>query len=294
VTLQWGDGDTPPGNTAALPSGRAFGGAAPWGPGRTFIGIGGTAFLFLLSGVGTILVTVLLGAEPVVRDAKDIFEAIGKVAEYTDERLRAAALGEKLPDPPALKANIVALRTGFAATLVYQAAGIALVVAVSGRRLRHLIADFRLDRYNWSTAWQPALATAVAYGGVVAYSVVVSNLGIDALVPESTVPSAVTRDAWTLALAGVVAVIGAPISEEVFFRGLVFGGFLRWGFLPAAVISSATFSAVHFDPGSLIPFFWVGFVLAWMFWRRGTLWDAILFHTFFNGFSFILLATLGG
>ena len=43
-------------------------------------------------------------------------------------------------------------------------------------------------------------------------------------------------------------------------------------------------------PGSFIPFVLIGLGLAWLFWSRGTLWDSILFHFFFNSASFLILA----
>ena len=89
------------------------------------------------------------------------------------------------------------------------------------------------------------------------------------------------------------ALIGAPLAEEMFFRVLLFGGMLRWGFWPAALISSLLFAGVHLDPGSLVPFTLIGVLLAWLFWRRGHLWDAIIFHLMFNATSFILLVSLG-
>jgi membrane protease YdiL (CAAX protease family) len=86
-----------------------------------------------------------------------------------------------------------------------------------------------------------------------------------------------------------VAVVAAPISEELFFRGFAFGGLLRWGYWPAAAVSALGFSLAHFDPGSVIPFFCIGLVMAWLYWRRGSLWDSITFHFLFNFISFALL-----
>src|SRR5690606_24666955 len=113
------------------------------------------------------------------------------------------------------------------------------------------------------------------YLGVGIYGALAEAFGPDELVPESTVPSTVTRDTAALVFAGVAAVIIAPFSEELLFRGLFLGGLLRWGFWPAAAISALLFSAIHLDPGSLVPFFGIGLVLAWLAWRRGSLLDAI-------------------
>jgi membrane protease YdiL (CAAX protease family) len=127
------------------------------------------------------------------------------------------------------------------------------------------------------------------YGGLFAYSLGAEATGISWLEPNSTVPTAVTRDNLTLSITAVATLIGAPLSEEFFFRGLVFTGLLKWGFWPAALVSGAAFSLVHFDPGSLIPFLGIAVVLAWVYWRRGSLWDSIAFHFIFNATSFTLL-----
>ncbi|MXW25337.1 MAG: CPBP family intramembrane metalloprotease, partial [Dehalococcoidia bacterium] len=64
------------------------------------------------------------------------------------------------------------------------------------------------------------------------------------------------------------------------------------GYKCQALISGVVFSGVHLDPGSLIPFFIIGVVLAWLFWRRGNLWESVAFHVIFNAVSFsLLLAT---
>jgi len=73
------------------------------------------------------------------------------------------------------------------------------------------------------------------------------------------------------------------------FRGLVFGGLVRWGFWPAALLSGVGFSMAHIDPGTFIPFTLIGMALAWVYWSTGSLWDAIIAHSLFNTTSFLLL-----
>lgn len=186
------------------------------------------------------------------------------------------------------------MRVAFAYTVVFQLVTIAAVVVIARRSPRELAALLRLGDYRWGRLWRPGVATVVAYVGVVAYSIAVEVFGIDFLRPESTVPSSVARDPAALLLAGLAAVVMAPFAEELMYRGLIMGGLLKWGFLPAAVISSLLFSAVHMDPGSLIPFFGVGMLLAWLFWTGGYLWDAIIFHLFFNLLSYLILVATGG
>lgn len=272
---------------------RPFGGSQPWGPGRAFGAFGISLSLFILSSLIVALAVEIQGYEVILSDPS-IIDAARDIAAYADERLRAIALGEAIPDPPQILPNAEILRIAFSATIVFQVITIGATVAVSGRSPGELLRLFRLDRFDARRLARPAIATFAAYVGVAVYAIIVQVLDIDILIPESTVPSAVTRDSVALALAGVAAVIMAPISEEILYRGLIMGGLLKWGFLPAAVISSAMFSAVHFDIGSLIPFFGVGMVLAWLYWSGGRLWDAILFHFFFNLMSYLILVSTGG
>ncbi len=146
-----------------------------------------------------------------------------------------------------------------------------------------------LNRYDWLQLWRPALMTIALYTGVIIYSVIMSWLDIDLLEPESTVDDDFVRGPLLVAGSFLMICVGAPLSEEIVFRGAIFGGLLRWGFWPAALISGFLFSAVHLDPGSLIPYWLVGIGLAWLYWSRGSLWDAIICHGMFNFTSYLLL-----
>lgn len=273
---------------------RPFGGSQPWGPPEAFAGLGVQIGVFILSSIVVLMLIEVTGREPVLRNAGDIFELSGRVVEYADERLRAASQGDALPSPPRLVADIVSLRLALVTTIVFQFITIAAVLAITRKGPGELARLLRLDAVG-SIRWgRAALATIAAYVGVVGWAVLATTLLPDFFVPESTVPSAVARDSLTLAIAGLAAVVMAPLAEEIFYRGLVFGGLLKWGFWPAAVVSSAIFAAVHLDPGSVIPFFGVGIALCWVYWSGGRLLDAIAFHCLFNSISFAILATTGG
>lgn len=84
------------------------------------------------------------------------------------------------------------------------------------------------------------------------------------------------------------AVIGAPLSEEIFFRGFMFRG-LRSGmpFLAAAFISSLLFAAIHLMWFSILPLFLVGMAAAWIMERRQSLVAAFALHAAYNFFSLL-------
>lgn len=221
---------------------------------------------------------------------RDVFQAAGDIAEWSDRRLKAAAESVDLPDPPEIWADLRSLQIGLGTTMVYQVGLIAIAGILTRQSPRELFTSFGMNRYDWRGVWRPVVALFVAYTLVVGYGAVMQAFGPDILVPQSTVPGAVVRDDLTLAMTGVLACIAAPMAEESFFRGFMFGGLRKWGFWPAASISAFAFTIAHLDPGSIIPFFGIGLILAYLYRSRGTLWDSILLHFMFNFTSFLFLA----
>lgn len=262
-----------------------------WGLGGALLGFGAGLAWYAATAAATALVAEALGRSLQARDIGGVFEIAGAIAEYADRLLAALARGEPRPTEPVLLADQVTLRIGFAFTLVYHVGIIWLGVLAVARSPQRLWYSLGLERCPRSLWWLVPTATVGAYVSVLAYSLLAEAFGIDILVPESTVPWEITREATTLALAGTAAVVGAPIAEELLFRGYLFGGLaVRWGFWPAALLSGALFSANHLDPGSFLPFWGIGVLLAWLFWRTGTLWASMLTHFCFNAISFALLA----
>jgi membrane protease YdiL (CAAX protease family) len=159
-----------------------------------------------------------------------------------------------------------------------------------GLHFRDLTGRLGLRHDQFSRIWRPMVAWPAAYIGIAIYAQLISLVGIGWLNPQSTVPTGVARDNVAFAMAGALAMVAAPLSEEFFFRGFVFSGLVRWGFVPAAAISALLFTLAHFDPGSIIPFFVIGLMMAGLFYSRGSLWDSIIFHALFNSTSFLFLA----
>jgi membrane protease YdiL (CAAX protease family) len=278
--------------TVHAPGLRMFATGAPWGWRHVLVGVGVGIGLFIFTSLVVLVLITLLDYDSLTADVGDTFEIAGRIAEYSDERLQAVATGADLPEPPFLKADIRTMRLAFLVTLLYQVAVIVSVPLITRRSPSQLAADLKIEQMDWATFWIPFLAMIGTYIGVGIYAAVIEAIGPDILVPESTVPTAITRDGLALAIAGIAAVGFAPVAEELFYRGLIFGGLLRFGFWPAGAASAFLFSATHLDPGSLLPFFGIGMVLAWLAWRRGCIWDAIMFHLFFNATSFLLLIIL--
>lgn len=102
---------------------------------------------------------------------------------------------------------------------------------------------------------------------------------------------------WTFFLTFFSAAILAPFAEEVFFRGFLYGGLrARIGSIGAMVISTVFFTALHFSLDAFIPILVLGFCLAWLYERTGSLYPGIILHAANNAIAVIglLIAQLLG
>jgi membrane protease YdiL (CAAX protease family) len=92
----------------------------------------------------------------------------------------------------------------------------------------------------------------------------------------------------------LLIVVAAPISEEIFFRGFVFGGLRRaMPWVVAAVASSLVWGVFHFTGpaswGVVLQLSIFGVALAWLYERTGSIWPAIVVHAINNALAFGIL-----
>jgi membrane protease YdiL (CAAX protease family) len=111
--------------------------------------------------------------------------------------------------------------------------------------------------------------------------------GRDVTTPEQVAPGLSPSATVLLVL---LAVIVAPISEEFFFRGVLFRTVRdRHGFWPAAFASAIPFGLVHYVPAPAVDalllqvtMVFTGLGLAWVYERRGTVVAPAAAHIVFN------------
>jgi membrane protease YdiL (CAAX protease family) len=93
----------------------------------------------------------------------------------------------------------------------------------------------------------------------------------------------------------------APIAEELFFRGLLYGAIRKRGdFLRSdrktiwfsIIVSSAIFSAIHFQLLLFPALFVVGIIFAWIYEKYQRLAPAIWAHIGFNATTLLSLLVL--
>ncbi len=87
------------------------------------------------------------------------------------------------------------------------------------------------------------------------------------------------RHTYAVLLLTWMAVVAAPWMEELSMRGFLLSGlWQRFGFWPAAVISSLVWASLHGVSGVLIPFACEGVMLCWIRRRTGSVRTGIALH----------------
>lgn len=217
--------------------------------------------------------------------------AIAQLAAlFVETRLSGEALpdlvrGRAMPDGAAL----VGLMRVTALAQLGAVALVALLAAIGGRGIRRRL------RLTWPARGVAAFALPlaatlgllVAVNGFVAYV-----LGHDLLADLELYRRALGSPARGWAI-GAIA-IGAPVSEELLFRGLLLPALAatRLGFVPAALISTLAWTGLHFTYSwaGLAEVALAGLLLCWAWRRSGSLLVPIACHATYNGT--ILLALL--
>lgn len=113
------------------------------------------------------------------------------------------------------------------------------------------------------------------------------------LVTDADVPR------WAIVLFALGALVGAPLFEELCFRGLAFAATARWAFarglpaVPWATIASAVlFALVHFEPVRIPVLLVIGLVLSWLRARTGRVGASVVAHAANNLVGVIGILTL--
>jgi membrane protease YdiL (CAAX protease family) len=134
-------------------------------------------------------------------------------------------------------------------------------------------------RPNRAVFWTVPVGLLAVYAVSFAHDLVVHP-------EQQPIVSEFPRSGAGVALFVVVAVIMAPLFEEVVFRGFLFRGLANsWGWVWGALASAAVFGLAHLQLDVFVPLFALGFALAWVYQRTGSLWTSITLHAVFNGIS---------
>jgi CAAX protease family protein len=148
-----------------------------------------------------------------------------------------------------------------------------------------------------------------AVGGIVARigAAIIAAILIPLLTPTTRhVSDWVSRDLhrnWAaMAVTIVIAVVGAPIVEELFFRGLLQGALThRYGPRTALWVQAGIFGVCHYQFGmpfatvvlTIVPIAGIGLVLGSLRWRYDRLAPGMVAHALCNVVAVVVLLALG-
>ena len=137
----------------------------------------------------------------------------------------------------------------------------------------------------------------LSYGAVGLYSLVISSLGDHAdLGHEAQRLFGPSHHGLSAAfyVGAAAAAVGAPIAEEIFFRGLsqpVLQGYL--GGVGGLALTSVAFGFAHLGSNpieAIFPLAFFGAVVGTLAWRTGRLGPGIVAHMTFNGITVVAIA----
>jgi membrane protease YdiL (CAAX protease family)/uncharacterized RDD family membrane protein YckC len=138
----------------------------------------------------------------------------------------------------------------------------------------------------------------LAAAAYVAYILFVAMIYSPFVQPEQQdIPQDLGVDESTLAAiaGGILIIVFAPISEEIFFRGFVYGGIrTRLGLWPAAAISAVVFGLLHISSGDLSivpPLVIFGLLLCWLYEYTGSLGPPVVLHMINNAIAFTVITS---
>jgi uncharacterized protein len=198
----------------------------------------------------------------------------------------ATAGGSSISHPPPA-ANIIA-------DIVFDLCFVAAALWLANWRSRARPVDFGFRRIKLATGVGAVVIAAIAYYGVTAlYSNLVHLHGTDKLPSEL----GATHSTAALVAASIFVCAIAPMAEEFFFRGFIFGGLrnipLKIGGFDgapwlASILTGILFGLAHTGSASsqyLIPLGFLGFVLCLVRWRTGSLYPCMALHSANNALA---------
>ena len=219
----------------------------------------------------------------------DILKAIGLVIGGTlAVTVPAALIADAVAGSAELEKDPAALSIVLAASLGLELLLLFTALHFSVRKYRLPLRALGLRRPERGGWLFPIGLMITGFAIVFGYFGVLALFGVK---PDTDVPEEAFHHLVPASILGVLALGFAPLMEETFFRGFVFGGLRgRWGMLPAALASGLLFGLAHVgNPGSLyliIPIGLVGALFAWGYAYSGSLFAPIAAHFLFNLASF--------
>jgi membrane protease YdiL (CAAX protease family) len=148
-------------------------------------------------------------------------------------------------------------------------------------------------RLTWSdTGW----GVLTGFVGLIAAGL--AALATQLMVPEVTsaageAAAELQESAGRLAITmfAALVMVGAPVVEELFFRGLFFSALRKRGVnaVLTIVITGVVFAGFHFEPTRFLVLLPTGLLLGWVRWKTGSTGAAMVAHGVVNAPGAIVL-----
>jgi membrane protease YdiL (CAAX protease family) len=190
-----------------------------------------------------------------------------------------------------VESNAAKLAAQFVVVLGFTAGAATVAVLDAGGRFRVALDRFGLRRFGLAMV-------ALAAGVWVVYAAVQGLLSPLLAADQDDITKELGSDPTSAAsvLATVlVVVVGAAVSEELLFRGVVFASLRNaMGLWAAGALSSMLWGSLHLASGNLgvvLVLTLFGVVLAWLYEKTGSLWTPIVAHAINNALAVALLFT---
>jgi membrane protease YdiL (CAAX protease family) len=177
---------------------------------------------------------------------------------------------------------------------LFDGAFVAAALYFAGLRGRPRPADFGFRRVSWGTGVAGVLAAGISYYVLTALYAQLLHLHGNEKLPKEL---GVGKSTTALVAAAVFVCVIAPVAEEFFFRGFIFGALRRMritiagreiGTWVAALITALLFGLAHTGsaaPRYLIPLGFLGFVLCVLRWRTRSLYPCMALHSINNSLA---------
>jgi membrane protease YdiL (CAAX protease family) len=127
------------------------------------------------------------------------------------------------------------------------------------------------------------------------YQAILRGMGHEVVMQEVALVVAGEQSFWMRMYLAGLAVVLAPLFEEILFRGIGLPLIARrWGVAPAVVIVSLLFAAIHFHLPSMMPLFVIAVAFSLAYIHTGSIVVPIVMHGLFNGVNVAVLMILKG
>lgn len=170
---------------------------------------------------------------------------------------------------------------------LFQNAAVLALITLFFRRSGHSVAYLNLRFDDFITNLKIGLRSYAAFFPVLILATAGAyylnrRLGVEPS-PQPLVSRLLEERGFAVFWLGLIAVLLAPLVEEIFFRGIFYPALKNRIKLGGAMLVSAlVFSLIHLEPAGFISIFALGILLAWSYEKSGRLMVPIVIHAVHN------------